>query len=120
MITTPSTQKGTCRQKSAKAITDEGNKADVEFNLDVNFKVNEEAHEVKLKLYTTNCRIQFQHAGKKECKQYDHLKNQCPLKYFAQNIIFPFCKKAYEDLKENEEAFVSHLRDEINRLVKEG
>ena len=86
----------------------------------MNFKVKEEAHKVKLKLYTTNCRIQFQHAGKKECKQYDHLKNQCPPKYFAQNIIFPFCKKAYEDLKENKEAFVSHLRDEINRLVKEG
>ena len=54
--------------KSAKAITDEGSEADVEYHLDVKFKIKEEEYEVKLKLYTTNCRILVQFAGPKECK----------------------------------------------------
>ena len=107
--------------KSAKALTEEGTEADVEYHLDVKFKVKEqEILEVKLKLYTTNCRIQVQHAGRKECKQYGFLHNCCPPKYFAERVILPFCLKAYEDVKDKEVAFVSHLKDEINRLMKEG
>ena len=66
--------------KNAKAITEEGTEADVEYHLDVQFKVKEEVHEVKLILYTTNCRIRVQHAGKKQCQPYEYLKNCCPPK----------------------------------------
>ena len=69
--------------KNAKAMTDERNEADVEYHLDIQFKVRENTHEVKLKLYTTNCRIHLQHAGKKDCKPYEYLNTRCPPKYFS-------------------------------------
>ena len=106
--------------KSAKALTDEGHEADVEYHLDVTFQVKGKTHEVKLKLYTTNCRIHVQHQGKVECKQQEYLNNRSPPKYFAETIIIPFCKNAYDNLKDKEVEFVMHLRDEINRIVKEG
>ena len=106
--------------KNAKAITEEGTEADVEYHLDVQFKVKEEVHEVKLILYTTNCRIRVQHAGKKQCKPYEYLKNCCPPKYLAESVIMPFCKRAYDEFKDREVAFISHLKEEINRLVAEG
>ena len=106
--------------KNAKVVTVEGNEADVEYHLDVRFKVKEENHDVKLKFFTTNCRIQIQHSGKRECKPYEHLDMNCPPKFLAEKVLKPFCDQAYDDLKDRETSFISHLREEINRLGKDG
>ena len=43
-----------------------------------------------------------------------------PTKYFNKRLIMTFCEKAYDDLKDREMSLVSHLRNEINRLGKDG
>ena len=81
--------------KNAKV--EKRSRADVDYHLDVDFKVKEERHEVKLKLFTTKCRIQVQHAGKRACNQYEHLDKLCRPKYVAEKIVMAFCEKAYGD-----------------------
>ena len=106
--------------KNVKAMTEEGSEAEVEYHLDISFKVMEKNHEIKIKLYNTNCRVHVQHAGKVECIEQEHLQNNCPPKFFAENVIIPFCEKAYDSIKDKDIAFVNHLKEEINRLMKEG
>ena len=105
--------------RTAKAETDLGTEAEIEYHVDVEFLVDENEHHLKLKIYNTNCRIQIQHVGKGSHIAQAYLSNKCPPKYFADEVIIPFCKSIEDNIpKETEKEFVVHLRKEIQRLKK--
>ena len=69
--------------RTAKAETDIGTEAEIEYHIDVEFLVEDKEHCLKLKIFNTNCRIQIQHAGKASHAPQYHLSNRCPPKVFA-------------------------------------
>ena len=76
---------------------------------------------MKLKLYNTNCRIHVQHAGKASHHIQPYLMNKSPPKFFAEEVILPFCKIIGETIsKETEKELVIHMKKEIQRLKKAG
>ena len=103
----------------AKAETDIGTEAEIEYHVDVEFSVDDKEHCLKLKIFNTNCRIQIQHAGKASHAPQHYLSNRCPPKFFAEEVILPFCKSIEASIPEaKEKEFVVHLRKEIQRLKK--
>jgi hypothetical protein len=50
--------------RTAKAVTEKGTEADTEYHIEIEFHVDGNEHQLMLKIYSTNCRIQVQHSGK--------------------------------------------------------
>ena len=101
---------------TSRAQSKNGEEADVEYHVDVTFVTNGITEQVKMKCFTTNCRIQVQNFGKHERKK--HLKNEFTPKYFVNKFIVPFLGSVFERSAEYEKVFVPHLRSEIQRLQK--
>ena len=79
--------------RTAKALTENNKYADMEYHIDVDKEIEGNAHKIKLKVFNSNCQIQVQHAGKSASHlPKEYLKNKSPPRYFAEEIIFPFCK----------------------------
>ena len=107
--------------RTAKASTDIGIDADTEYHLDVEFAVDANEHLLKLKIYNTNCRVQIQHVGKRDYQAQSYLANRCPPKYFAEEVMLPFCRTIEDTISdEKEKDFIAHLKNEIQRLKKVG
>ena len=107
--------------RTARAATEDGNGADTEYHIDVEFAVDGKSHQVKMKVFNTNCRIQIQHVGRSSHMPQSHLMNKGPAKFFAEEILLPFCKSIDESIPtEKEREFIMHLRKEIQRLKKVG
>ena len=105
--------------RTAKANTEDGNEADIEYHLDVELEVEGNEHPLKLKIYNTNCRIQIQHVGKANHKEQSYLGNRCPPKFFAEEVLIPMCKSIQDTITDDDEKqFVAHLRNEIQRLKR--
>ena len=105
--------------RTAKAETDIGTDAEIEYHIDVTFVVDDNEHNLKLKIFNTNCRIQIQHSGKVFTLAQDHLSKRCPPKFFAEEVILPFCKSIEDSIpSDKEKEFVVHLRKEIQCLKK--
>ena len=101
---------------TSKATAKNGEEADVEYHLDITFKENGMTEKVKMKCYTTNCRVQIQAFGKHERKT--HLANSFVPSYFANTFLVPFLKKELVKSFEFDKIFVPHLKQEIQRLQK--
>ena len=107
--------------RTAKALTENDEDADMEYHIDVEIDIEGNEHKIKLKVFNSNCRIQVQHAGKASHLPKEHLKSKSPPRFFAEEIILPFCKTIDEAIPiEKEKDFVTHLRNEIQRLKKSG
>ena len=108
--------------RTAKAQTEDNEEADMEYHIDVEIVIEGNEHKIKLKVFNSNCRIQVQHAGKHASHlPKEHLKNKSPPRFFAEEIILPLCKTIDEAIPiEKEKDFVTHLRNEIQRLKKSG
>ena len=72
---------------TSKALSKNGEEADVEYHVDVTFPTNDMTEKVRIKCYTTNCRFQVQSYGKHEVKH--HLGNVFVPKYFVNKCIVP-------------------------------
>ena len=101
---------------TSKALSKNGEEADVEYHIDVTFEINDTTERVKMKCYTTSSRIQVQNYGKHEPKE--HLGNEFVPKFFVSKFIVPFLKSILSKSAEFEKVFVPHLKNEINRLQK--
>ena len=101
---------------TSKATANNGEEADVEYHLDITFKENGMTEKVKMKCYTTNCRVQVQAFGKHEKKI--HLGNDFVPKFFVNTFLVPFLKKELGRSFEFDKMFVPHLKQEIQRLQK--
>jgi hypothetical protein len=101
---------------TSKAVSKNGEEADVEYHVIVTFVTEEVTEKVKMKCYTTNCRIQVQSFGKHDRKQ--HLGNEYVPKYFVHKFIVLFLNTVLDMSGEFEKVFVPHLRTEIQRLQK--
>ena len=72
--------------------------------------VEKNIHPLKLKCFNTNCRVQIQHVGKISHSPQDHLKKKSPVKYFAEDILYPICATIEDDInieKEKRNGFAS-------------
>ena len=97
--------------RTAKAATDNGFDADMEYHMDLEIYVDGNEHKFKFKVYNSNCLIQVQHAGNGSHQAQNYLQNRCPRRYFAEEVILPFCKSVDETIAtEKEKEFVTHLR----------
>ena len=101
---------------TSKAQSKNGEEADVEYHVEVTFVNNGATEKVKLKCYTTNCRIQVQNFGKHKRKE--HLGNQFVPKYFVNRFIVPYLESVLSMSADYDKVFVPHLRAEIQRLQK--
>ena len=88
----------------------------MEYHVEVTFVTNGVSEKVKLKCYTTNCRIQVQNFGKHERKE--HLDNEFVPKYFAKRFIVPYLVSVLDMSADFDKDLVPHLRAEIQRLQK--
>ena len=79
---------------TSKATSKNGEEADVEYHVEVTFTTNEVTEKVKLKCYTTTCRIQVQGFGKHERKK--HLGNEYIPRFFVNRYIVPFLGSVLE------------------------
>ena len=101
---------------TSKAQSKNGEEADVEYHVEITFVVAGIVEKIKMKCFTTNCRIQVQNFGKHVRK--DHLGKEHSPKYFVQRFIVPFLESVKEDALRFDNVFVPHLRTEIQRLQK--
>ena len=101
---------------TSKAVAKNGEEADVEYHLEVIFTINGVSEKVKVKCYTTNCRIQIQGFGKHDKKA--HLGNEYIPKFFSYRFLVPFLRSVLEKSLEFDTIFVPHLRQEIQRLQR--
>ena len=101
---------------TSRAQSKNGEEADVEYHIDVSFVTNGVMEQVKMKCFTTNCRIQVQNYGKHEKKK--HFGNVFTPKYFTDKFIVPFLRGVLVLSAEYEKVFVPHLKSEIQRLQK--
>ena len=101
---------------TSKATARNGEEADVEYHLDITFTINEVVEKVKIKCFTTSCRMQIQGFGKHERKI--HLGNEYIPKYFVNRFLVPFLEDERKNCLEFEKMFVPHLKEEIQRLQK--
>ena len=95
---------------TSKATASNGEEADVEYHLDITFTINEVVEKVKIKCFTTNCRMQIQGFGKHERKR--HLGNEYIPKYFVNRFLVPFLEDERKNCLEFETMFVPHLKEE--------
>ena len=100
----------------SKALSKNGEEADVEYHVDVSFVTIGGIEKVKMKCFTTNCRIQVQNCGKHERKE--HLGNEFTPKYFVSRFIVPYLESVLDRSADFDKVFVPHLRTEIQRLQK--
>ena len=100
---------------TSKAVSKNGDAADVEYHVIVTFVTEEVTEKVKMKCYTMNCRVQIQSFGKHDRK---HLGNEYVPKYFVHKFIVPYLNTLLDMSGEFEKVFVPHLRAEIQRLQK--
>ena len=101
---------------TSKAQAKNGEEADVEYHLDITFAANDVVERVKMKCYTTNCRVQIQNFGKHEKKK--HLNDEFTPKYFDNRFVIPYLESVLNASTELEKVLVPHLRSEIQRLQK--
>ena len=101
---------------TSKAQSKNGDEADVEYHVDVTFVVSGISEKVKMKCFTTNCRIQVQNFGKHARKE--HLGKEFSPRYFVDRFVVPFLESVMEKAFEFDKVFVPHLRAEIQRLQK--
>ena len=101
---------------TSKAQSKNGDEADVEYHVDITFVVQGITEKVKMKCFTTNCRIQVQNFGKHTRKE--HLGNEFSPKYFVNTFVVPYLESVKEKALEFDKIFVPHLRAEIQRLQK--
>ena len=105
--------------RTAKASTENAGEADMEYHVDLDLVVDSNVHNLKLKCYNTNCRIQVQHMGKSSHSVQDYLKMKSPVKYFAEEILYPIVASMNDDIDiEKEKEMVLHLKKELTRLKK--
>ena len=89
--------------------------ADVEYQLEVQFIVGGHMHKVKLLCYTTTCNILVQNMdGKSESK--DYIDNRHPARFFTEEFIIPFGKRALEKEPSLDDRFLPQLRTAIKKL----
>ena len=101
---------------TSKAASKNGEEADVEYHVDISFTYKGVKDKIKMKCFTTKCRIQIQNFGKHERKK--HLGNEYIPKLFVSRFIVPFLESVLEKSVEFEKVFVPHLKLEIQRLQK--
>ena len=89
--------------RTSKATTEHAKEADMEYHIDLDLVINEKVHNLKLKCFNSNCRIQVQHIGKGPHQPQSHLKGKSPPKYFAEEILFPIGKSINDDINEAKE-----------------
>ena len=91
----------------------------MEYHVDLDMVVNDNIHALKLKCYNTNCRIQVQHVGKSSYKAQDYLNMKSPVKYFAEEVLYPIVASMNDNVDvEKEKEMVMHLKKELIRLKK--
>ena len=89
--------------------------ADIEYQLEIQFKVEENVHKVKVFCYTTTCNLLIQNmGGKHELKSY--LNNQHVAKFFADQFIIPFGRKALASNAKIDDQYIPNLR-RLNRTT---
>ena len=105
--------------RTAKASTDNEGQADIEYHVDLDLVVDKNIHALKLKCYNTNCRIQVQHMGKSSHTAQNYLNNKSPVKYLAEDVLYPIVASMNDDINiEKEKEMVLHLKKELTRLKK--
>ena len=100
------------------AETNHNGEANVEYQLEVDFKVAENEHKVKISCYTTTCNLLIQIMGQKPIS-HEHLNNRFAPKYFAEEIILPFGLKALATNPNMNQNFIPHLKSEIKKLQEQ-
>ena len=101
--------------KKAIAITHFHEKADIEFQLKIIFRVGENQHKVKVLCYSTTCRMMIQQMGESvEVKE--HLNNKTIAIYFAEKFLVDFGKTVLVSNPKIEDSFIPKLKQEIKRL----
>ena len=93
---------------TSKATAKNGEEADVEYHLEISFNGNGVTEKVKMKCFTTNCRVQIQSFGKPERKK--HLANEYSPKFFVNTFLVPFLENELERSHDFEKVFVPHLK----------
>ena len=89
--------------------------ADVEYQLECKYVVNEHEHKVKITCYTTTCNILITNMGEKsEIKP--HLGNKYNARYFAETFIEPFLLTTQKNFNNLDDIFVPLIKKEIERL----
>ena len=101
---------------TSKAQSKNGEEADVEYQVEVTFVVAGITEKIKMKCFTTNCRVQVQNFGKHVRKE--HLGMEYSPKFFVQRFIVPYLESIMDEAMEVDKVFVPHLRAEIQRLQK--
>ena len=74
--------------RTARAATEDGNGADTEYHIDVEFAVEGKSHHVKMKVFNTNCRIQIQHMGRTNRSPQSHLEEKSPPTFFLKKFWY--------------------------------
>ena len=91
----------------------------MEYHVDLDMVVDDNIHSLKLKCYNTNCRIQVQHVGKSSHQAQVHLNMKSPVKYFAEEVLYPIVVSMNDNIDiEKEKEMVLYLKKELTRLKK--
>ena len=89
--------------------------ADVEYQLEIRFKIGEFVHRVKVACYTTTCNLLVQNmGGKHEMKAY--LQNKHVARFFSDEFILPFGQKALSENPSIDDKYIPSLKLEIKKL----
>ena len=89
--------------------------ADVEYQLEVSFKIGNNVHQVKVVCFSTTCNIMIQNMnGKSEQKTY--LQNKHSARFFDEHFLIDFGKKAPEKFPNMDDQFIPKLRLELKKM----
>ena len=89
--------------------------ADVEFQLEIVFRIANHEHKVKVSCYNTTCKMMVQQMGEApELKNY--LENKFISKYFAEHFLISFGEQAMVSTPDMDANFIPKLKEEMKRL----
>ena len=69
--------------------------------MDINFRVKEVTHTVKLTAYTTTCQLMIQPKGEQSGVK-THLGSRGTPRFFVETFLIPWCEKSVESKLYNE------------------
>ena len=101
--------------KKVVADTNYHGEADVEFQLEISFKVNDFEHKVKVLCYTTTCRMMVQQMEEAPGAK-SHLENKHVAKYFAEKFLLTFGENVLASMPNIDDQFIPKLKEEMKRL----
>ena len=101
--------------KKVVADTNFHGEADVEFQLEILFKIRSHQHKVKILCFTTTCKMMVQLMGEApEIKEY--LGNKSVTKYFSEHFLISFGEQILATNPNIDDTFIPKLKEEMKRL----